>query len=338
MRKGIDNIMNASGGALLVFVDNFESYSYVFQGGFRLHSDFTPQKLYELAKMDGAIILNDDGSRILAANVHLVPDPTIPTSETGTRHRTAERLAKQLKKLVVAISRRRKTITVYYGKEKHTLGDVASLMTRVNQALNTYEKYRQNFDKLLFQLDILEIENRVTLKDVCEIFSRAILAMKIEEEVRRYLVELGVEGRLSQLMLDEMSEGLEETTELLIMDYYNTITNDFKPSEVLDRILELSEKEILGMLAIARTLNYDVSSSQQLSEIIVESRGFRVLRSSTRIPMSVAFNVVRTFGNITNLSKASHEMLKNVDGIGDTRASMIRRTLDNLVKRSSTNY
>jgi len=328
IRQGVDDILNAHGGALIVFAEDYKKYPLVFQVGFHLNEDFSPQRLYELAKMDGAIVLDDEGEKILAANTHLVPDPSIPSEETGTRHRSAERIARQFNKLVIAISRRRKTITVYYGSEKHVIGDVISLMNKVNQALNTYEKYRQSFDKLLLQLDMAELEGGVTLREVCEILERAALAMKVEEEARKYLIELGTEGRLSKLTLDEMSEGVEDTVNLLILDYYNGDPDECDPEVVKERLKNLSEKELLGLLNVARVLNYDVGSSQQLGDVTVESHGFRILRRDSKIPMNIVTNVVRTFGTLGRISQASVDQLKKVEGIGETRAAAIRRTIE----------
>lgn len=328
IRQGVDDILNAHGGALIVFAEDYRKHPLVFQVGFHLEESFSPQRLYELAKMDGAIILDDEGEKILAANVHLMPDPSIPSSETGTRHRSAERVARQFSKLVVAISRRRKTITVYYGNEKHVIGDVISLMSKVNQALNTYEKYRQSFDKFLLQMDVAELEGSVTLKEVCEILERAVLAMKIEEEARRYLIELGTEGRLSKMTLDEMSEGLEDTVDLLILDYYNGSPDECDVTAVKKQLLALSEKDLLGLLSIARILNYEVNTSQQLGDVVVESHGFRILRRDSKIPMNIVANVVKAFGTLGKISQASVDQLKKVEGIGETRAAAIRRAIE----------
>ncbi len=210
LRKSLEDIVAAKFGALLVFV-NGQEYENLLQGGFRFDISFAPERLYELCKMDGAIILDEEGTRILGANVHLVPDATIPTTETGTRHRTAERISKQMGFLVLAISSRRNVITVYYENNKYMLKDIKLLLARATQTLYTLEEYRINFDKMLNQIEIAELHNRAELRNVVEIIIKGVNILKILEQIEPYVIELGNEGNLVKMQLEEMVGNFDET-------------------------------------------------------------------------------------------------------------------------------
>lgn len=324
LRKALDDIVLANFGALIVFIpeEKMEEYSSIIQAGFRLNIPFSPEKLYELAKMDGAIIVDDSVTKILAANVHLVPDASIPTSETGTRHRTAERVAKQTGQLVIAVSKRRNVISLYYNNYVYIINDINFLITRVNQALNTLEKYRQNFDKMLLNIDLLEIENRVTLIDVVEIINKGVEILKIRDEIEPYVIELGVEGRLASMQLEEIVVDVEEILQNLILDYYKT---DLEDEEKAIQIIETLKGYKEGRpITTARLLGYDDAANvSQLNDYTVQSRGYRLLRSVAKIPMTITHNVVKAFGNVFSLSNADFSALKEVEGIGEKRAAAI---------------
>ncbi|QTA38078.1 DNA integrity scanning diadenylate cyclase DisA [Thermosipho ferrireducens] len=334
LRKAVDDIVLANFGALIVFIseEKMKEYSDIIQAGFTLDMQFSPEKLYELAKMDGAIIISDDISRILGANVHLVPDPGIPTSETGTRHRTAERFAKQTGQLVIAVSKRRNVITLYYKNYKYIINDINFLITRVNQALNTLEKYRQNFDKMLIQLDILEIENRVNLVDVVDILNKGIEILKIQDEIEPYVIELGVEGRLASMQLSEIIVDIEDILTNLVLDY---AAEEFEDDKSADRIIEtLKNYKERRPISTARLLGYeDIANINQLNDYHVQSRGYRVLRSIAKIPMTISHNVVKAFGNIFSISNADFSALKEVEGIGEKRAAAIIDSINSMKSR-----
>src|SRR6478672_1984761 len=203
LRQGIDDIIRAREGALIVIGEPLE-LSFMFSGGIRLDQGFTPQLLYELAKMDGAIIVNSAIAKIAQANVQLMPDPTIPSNETGTRHRTAERVAKQTEALVVSISQQRETVTVFVGQARYQLDPVADVLAKTNQALATLETYRQRLEQVLTRLTALEFQNAVVLDDVLVTLQRAEMTSRMAEYIERACVELGSEGRLIRLQLEEL--------------------------------------------------------------------------------------------------------------------------------------
>jgi diadenylate cyclase len=208
-REGLDNILRAKTGALIVIGDSDEVLGLV-DGGFSIHSDYSPAYIYELAKMDGAIIMSKDLKKLLYANAQLVPNHTIPTSETGTRHRTAERVSRQTDEVVISISQRRNVITIYKGSKKHVLRDVSVVIDRASQALQALEKYKVVLDSTVNNLSVLEFEDVVTLYDVGSVMQRIEMVIRIVDEIEGYIVELGKEGRLVQMQLDELKVGVLE--------------------------------------------------------------------------------------------------------------------------------
>ena len=218
LREGLDRILQANMGALIVVGDGPEILS-ICSGGFLLDAEFSPQRLSELAKMDGAIILAYDSSRIARANVHLVPNPAIATSETGTRHRTAERVARSLDVTVITVSEDRSVISVYRGEQQRPLVPVERLLARANQALETLEGYRDRLDVVTNALSALEVEDMVTLRDVVTVLQRTEMVRRIAEEVDGYSTELGTDSRLVRLQLEEMLAGVEEERRQILRDY-----------------------------------------------------------------------------------------------------------------------
>src|SRR6058998_1039621 len=219
LRQGIDDIIRSREGALIVIGDPHE-LSFLFSGGIRLDVPFTGQLLYELAKMDGAIIVNPTRSKLAYANVQLMPDPTIPSNETGTRHRTAERVAKQTGALVVSISQQRSTISVYVGQARYQLDPVPEVLAKTNQALATLETYRQRLDQVLTRLTALEFQNAVVLDDVLVVLQRAEMTTRMAAEIQRDCIELGAEGRLIRRQLTELIGGVPAERTAVVFDYH----------------------------------------------------------------------------------------------------------------------
>jgi len=333
LRKAIDDIMRANTGALIVLIDDPDKYKNIIQGGFRLNINFEPEFLYELSKMDGAIVVSSDISKIYYANVHLVPDPSIPTTETGMRHRTAERFAKQTGDVVITVSRRRKTITLFYKNYKYVVNDITLVLSKVSQAINTLEKYRKNFDKLLSELDIIELENRTTLYDVVKVLEKGIMVMKISYEIKPYLTELGEEARLAKMQVNELTEDIDDLLELIIMDYYNyEEEKEDDPKIILENLVK---SPTVDSIKIARSLGYSVQTSSQIEDITVKSKGFRILKYIAKIPMSISRKVIDNFKNIVAISQASIEDLKSVEGIGNKRAKSIVDSIHSLKMRKT---
>jgi len=333
LRKAIDDITRANTGALIVLIDDPDKYKNTIQGGFRLDINFEPEFLYELSKMDGAIVVSSDISRIYYANVHLVPDPSIPTTETGMRHRTAERFAKQTGNVVITVSRRRKTITLYYKDYKYVVNDITLVLSKVSQAINTLEKYRKNFDKLLSELDIIELENRTTLYDVVKVLEKGIMVMKISYEIMPYLIELGEEARLAKMQVNELTENIYDLMELIIMDYRNDESGkEYSPKIVLENLVKSSS---IDCIKIARSLGYTVQTSSQIEDITIKSKGFRILKYIAKIPMSISKKVIDNFKDIVAISQASIDDLKSVEGIGNKRAKSIVDSIHSLKMRKT---
>lgn len=324
LREGLENILRAKSGGLIVIGDTPEVMEIV-EGGFIINADFTPANLYELAKMDGAIILSRDAKKILAANTQLVPSQNIPSSETGIRHRTAERVAKQTDTLVIAISQRRNVITTYKGTLKYVLRDLGVILTKANQAIQTLEKYRAVLDKVLVGLSVLEFEDAVTLFDVAKAIQRVEMVLRVVKEIERYTSELGVEGRLITMQMEELLANVEDEGLLVIQDYATT-TGEKPPSSVLSVIGSWPAEDILDLSLIARALGYPGSAS--ILDQHVSPRGYRILEKIPRLPLPVIDNLVKTFGTLSKILVATIEELDEVEGIGEVRARSIKEGLN----------
>lgn len=330
IREGLENILRAKTGGLLVLGDSEEVLGIV-DGGFNLNAELTPARLYELAKMDGAMVLNENADRILCANAQLIPDPTIPSSETGTRHRTAERVAKQTGILVIAISQRRDIISLYKGDLKHILEDIRVILSKANQAVQTLEKYRNVLDQALTNLSALEFEDLVTISDVVTVIQRAEMVLKIEKEIKRYISELGSEGRLIKMQLEELIVNVKDEGILLIKDYMaQEEENDEKlePDELLIELTNWSSDEMLSLNTISKALGH--GGSMNSLDLSISPRGYRMLRKIPRLPMPVIENLVNHFGNLQEMINASPDELDDVDGIGEVRAQAIKEGLHRL--------
>lgn len=307
----------------MLFGDTKEILDLV-DGGFKLDVEYTSSRLYELAKMDGAIILSADFKRILFANAQLIPSSDIATNETGTRHRTAERTAKQSGELVISISQRRSLITVFKGNSRYVLEDTSKVSAKANQALQTVEKYKKVFDSKLSLLNEYEFNDIVTLENVIIAIQRAEMVMKIVDEVQRAIYELGEEGRLLEMQLQELTGGLEEEELLIIKDY---IAPGKKKSnqKVLEEIKKLSHEELLKSQIIARLLGYE--DFDNYDEIGVYTRGYRILNKIPRMPSNIVENLVKSFKSFQHILAADIPQLDEVEGIGEVRARTIKQSL-----------
>lgn len=326
LNEGLEYVLRARTGGLIVVGDSGEALKLV-NGGFRIDAEFHPSALYELCKMDGAIVLTSDAKRILYANAQLTPDPMIPTFETGTRHRTAERVAKQTGDLVISISQRRNVITLYKGDIKYFLRDVNVLLAKANQALSTLEKYKSVLEQALINLSALEFEDLATLFDVSTVVQRAQMVSRIAKEIERYIAELGTEGRLVQMQLDELMVNIENEGLSVVRDYLA----DSLDGKAKDMWLELSEwaaGDLLELGMICRVVGH-VGTTVDL-DTPVTPRGFRILSKIPRLPAPVIENLVKQFGTLPEVLAASIEELDSVEGIGEVRARAIKEGLKRL--------
>ena len=334
LRQGIDDVIRSHEGALIVIGDP-EALSFMFSGGIRLDQPFRPQLLYELAKMDGAIIVNGDLTRITHANVQLMPDPTIPSAETGTRHRTAERVAKQTGALVVSISQRRETVTIFRGAARYQLDPIAAVLAKTNQAVATLETYRQRFEQVLTRLTALEFQGAVMLDDVLVVVQRAEMTMRIAEEIERAGVELGTEGRLIRLQLTELI-GEVPRDKLAVLVDYQVEGGAADARARLERLVSLPDQRLLEFEALAELLGYPAAVNPL--DHPVTPRGYRMLAHIPRLPESVIMRVIEELQGLDAIVNASQRDLEAVDGVGATRAREIREGLrrlqeHNLVER-----
>lgn len=319
LREGLENILKARTGALIVVGDSQEVMD-IADGGFKINEDYSPARIYELAKMDGAIVLSKDAKKILLANTQLVPDSSIYTLETGTRHKSGERTAKQTGELVISISQRRNVITVFKENIRYIIKDSAQVISRANQALQTVEKYKTAFDDVVSTLNEFEFDDIVTLENVIKSVQRAEMLMRVASEVNRYIIELGDEGRLIDLQLRELSEDVEEDEYLLLKDYAVIGIN---PDELLNKIGELTHEELVDGRNIAKMLGY--ASDINIDELEMSSRGYRLLSKIPKTPINIIDNMNKALGNFQKIIRASIEELDDVEGIGEVRAKNIKQ-------------
>jgi diadenylate cyclase len=324
LHEGLESILKAKTGALIVIGDTPEVLALV-NGGFRIDSEMHPAALYELAKMDGAIVLSSDAKKILYANTQLTPDPMIPSYETGTRHRTAERVAKQTGQIVISISQRRNVITIYKANWKYILREVSVILAKANQALSTLEKYRSVFQQSLINLSALEFEDLVTLNDVTTVLHRSQMVTRIAGEIERYVSQLGSEGRLVRMQLEELMADIKDEGLLVFKDYFVPGTG---ATDAWSQLGELDSDDLLNHNLISKALGY--GSSISTLEQSVTPRGYRILAKIPRLPMPVIENLVKEFGEISSVMDASIEELDEVEGIGEVRARAIKDGLRRL--------
>jgi diadenylate cyclase len=325
LRQGIDDIIRAELGALIVIGDP-NALAFLFSGGMRLDLPLTSQLLYELAKMDGAIIINQEGQKLVYANVQLMPDASIPSSETGTRHRTAERVARQTDALVVSISQQRETVTVFVGDLRYQLGEISDTLARTNQALGTLETYRTRLDQGLTRLTALEFQSAVVLDDVLVVLQRAEMTTRMAEEIERNCVELGQESRLIRMQLDEIMEDVPREKATVVYDYERS-GDPASSARALEALAQLDYTHLLEFEQLAELLGYGETNPLDHT---VQPRGYRVLSRIPRLPDSVIRHVVRDFESLDAVVRASHRDLEAVDGVGSVRAREIREGLRRL--------
>ena len=329
LRDGLDRILQASKGALIIVGDGPEVLS-ICSGGFLLDAEFSPQRLAELAKMDGAIILASDASRIARANVHLVPSPNVPTSETGTRHRTAERVARSIDVPVIAVSEDMAVITMYRNDFKHALESVARLLGRANQALSTLERYRDRLDSVTSALTASEVEDLVTVRDVVTVLQRAEMVRRIAEEIEGYVVELGTDGRLVLLQLEELMAGVEDERRQVVRDYLpgdGTRGSD----DVVATLAGLTTDRLLDAAEVAALLS---GSSPVDLEAGLQPRGYRLLSRIPRIQDGVVDTMVARFGTLQKVMRSEVEDLEALPGIDAGTARTIKDGLNRLAESS----
>lgn len=323
IREGLENILKAGTGGLIVLSDS-EEVLKLADGGFKINDDYTPARIYELAKMDNAIVLSRDCKKILLANTQLLPDASIPTIETGSRHRTAERVAKQTGELVISISQRRGMITLYKGDINYVLQNSSTVLNKANQALQTLEKYKTVFDAYIHMLNEYEFDDIVMLENVVTALQRAERILRMVPEIERNIAELGTEGRLLRLQLQEALGDTEFERNLIIKDYFMKDKKN-KLEDAIKDLKALKYEDLMDYKNIAKILGYN--SFENISEIAVASKGYRILNKIPKMPSIIIDNIVKKFKNLNGILDASIQDLDDVDGIGEVRAQNINQSL-----------
>ncbi len=332
LRDGLERIVRGNTGALIVL--GFDPVvRQICSGGFELDTPFSPTRLRELAKMDGAVVLDQAGQRILRAAVQLMPDPQLPTQESGTRHRTAERVARQTGYPVITVSKSMRIIAVFTASERYVLEDSAALLTRAHQALATLERYKRRLDDATGGLTALEIEDRATVGDIAVVAQRLEMVSRVTDEIGGFLVELGTDGGLLGLQLEELTVGTRRERELLMRDYAA------EPSAVAagrdddaghaDELAMLGADELLDLAAVATAIGLGVADGLDQH---VTSRGYRLLGQIPRLPPAIADSLIEHFGGLQKLLSASAQDLRRVDGLDPALATSVREGLSRLAE------
>jgi diadenylate cyclase len=331
LRDGLERILRGRTGALIVLGYD-ERVEAICDGGFSLDVRFAPTRLRELSKMDGALVLSTDGTRIVRANVQLVPDPSIPTDESGTRHRSAERTAIQTGYPVVSVSHSMSIVTVYVAGERHVMADSATILSRANQAVATLERYKARLDEVSRQLSTAEIEDFVTLRDVMTVVQRLEMVRRISLEIDEHVVELGTDGRQLKLQLEELVGGNDTARELIVRDYHAS-PDPPSPTQVgatLDELDQLSDVELLDLTALSKVFGYP--STAEAQDSAMSSRGYRAMAGIPRLQFAHIDLLVHSFGSLQGLLAASATDLQSVEGIGAMWARHIREGLSQLAE------
>jgi len=319
LRDGLDRVVRSKAGALLVLSDDPEVLS-ICSGGFLVDAPFSPQRLSELAKMDGAIVISNDGGRIARANVHLVPDPTVPTSETGTRHRTAERVARSLDVPVISASEEMGVINVYAGGSKRQVQEAGRLLNRANQALQTLERYKARLDDAINDLTTVEVEDLVTVRDVVTVVQRGEMVTRIADEIETMIIELGVDARLLRLQLDEIYTEIDDELDLVVADYLPPHRN---VGDTLTEMSRLRDDDVLNARMALSTLHLaDVELNNEIAP-----KGLRLLNRVSALSSELAAKIANHFGELTRLQRATIDDLMAIDGVDETIAATVKETL-----------
>ncbi|MGV1004022.1 MAG: DNA integrity scanning diadenylate cyclase DisA [Candidatus Nanopelagicales bacterium] len=333
LRDGLERIQRGRTGALIL-LGNDRVVESIATGGFPLDIQYTATRLRELSKMDGAIVIDPTTWRIVRAACQLVPDPLIPTDETGTRHRTADRVARQTGFPVISVSKSMNIIALYLKGQRHVLEDPAAILSRANQALSTLERYKQRLDEVTRSLSALEIEDLVTVREVCATLQRLEMVRHIAWEIRAYLLELGSEGRLVALQLAELVAGVDTDRELVVHDYLpiRTGRKQRTVAGALEALDSISPNDLLELVSFARALGYP--ATPETLEINVSARGHRLLARVPRLPDAVRERLIEHFRSLQSLLAATVDELQQVEGVGENRARYIREGLSRLAESS----
>lgn len=327
LREGIHNILDGGMGALIVIGMDSE-VEKIMDGGFEINCDYTPERIFELAKMDGAIIIDSDITKIHSANVHLQPNMRFSTTESGTRHRTAQRVAKQTNKLVIAISERKKVVTIYKGEIKQRLRNTADLMVEASQGLNTLERYRFVLDKALGNLTILELDDLVTLYEVTVVLQRFEKLSRIFQDMNTYMIELGVDARLVKLHINDLVQDIENEKEDFLKDYWNYSSAPFDLKVITERLSKLTDEDLKELEKLSSVLDYGKTYTALGNR--VTPKGYRILDKITKLTKKDIEKIVKKYGDLSKIQEASTEEFLEIKGISRFKIKAIQTGLKRL--------
>jgi len=331
LRNGVDLIADKKTGALIV-VGTSARLEKISSGGIALNNcSYTPEMLSELAKMDGAIVVDISVNNILKANVHLNPSDDIATSQTGTRHRTAERVSVETQLSVVAVSEESSTIKVFNGNDVNELEESSIIFGRVNESLQSVDRTRRRFDDAVLELGELEIENTLTNQQVLEVIQRGELLGRLSQQVRKEAIDLGEDSGLVMIQIDSLESGVRNTLDLVLKDHLpaKRFRSIFK---AVDEIANLTYEELNTIQHLGSVL-----FMEQLDEVSV-SKGYRVLGRLPGLPDNLHDSLIQKFKTLPNLLNAPTDKLFEVEGIGRNRAQQLREYFDTLLKNVGFSY
>ncbi|MBS3080075.1 DNA integrity scanning diadenylate cyclase DisA [Candidatus Pacearchaeota archaeon] len=312
LREGINDIVKGGMGAIIVAAS--PKVMQIAKGGFKVNCKFTSKRLTELAKMDGAIILSEDFRKILFANVYLVPDSSLTSSETGIRHQVAERTAKQINGMVIAASQRKRDITIYYGNHKYSLQHTETLLRRATETLQILEKQREVFDELLVNMNVLEITNLVSVGDVCRVLHRIEIMRKMTNIINENIIELGKDGIILRMRMREITRGIEKEEDMVIKDY------KLKQNRLRNFFDDLNFEEILDLETIAKYLFKEALDKE------ISPRGYRIL-SKTSLPKPDVDKLLVNFSSLDKILNAEDSSIAKI--IGD-RSKTFKKEINQL--------
>lgn len=314
-REALDRIAEGESGALIVLA-NQHDVNKIIQGGFKLNCKFTGERLFELAKMDGAIILDPQLTKIYHANALLIPNPTIPSKETGTRHQAAERTAKQTNQLVVAVSSRTKHISLYYGDVKYTLKTIGSLMTRLQSVLDSISEQKKIFENLLGYLNIMEFTGLTTPSNISSSIQKAELIIRGNNIAKRFLNELGSEGHLLDLRLKEIMKNVERNSEMIIRDY----KRDKNYITIRKEIAKLNHTSLLDAENISKIFGFKTDEN-------LEPKGYRMLSKIPELDSKQIVYIIKKHQTLKEILNMTTEDFKKIPGINEKKAQEIKKKL-----------
>lgn len=323
LRNAIDRIQEAALGALIILCEPDEIKN-LMEGGFILHTDFSPQKVYELAKMDGAVIVSKDVKKIYGANLQLQPDHTLETDESGTRHRTAHRMAMQTGNIVITISERRNKVTIYKNNFKYSLESIGDLLIKSSQAIMSLEKYSSIINRFLNNINHLEYENIVTLEDIVRVIRFFILLFNMDKKISQYILELGTEGKTLQLQHNEIMLGHKNNFINLIRDY--SATSDIKAEKICEKALKIDSPDITEDNYIIKLLGYDVK--KLVLEDPINAKGYRLLSNISSLTKKEIESIILEFKDLSGILSASSKEIQSVKGLTRNKAYKVIRVCE----------